>query len=54
MEGKEIIKLKTMTYFVDRFYKKLREPDSVVPALASLCGGCNFSWKQGICKRLSK
>lgn len=40
MDYKEVIKIKTMNYFLDRFYKRLNEPQSVVTPLTSLCGGC--------------
>jgi hypothetical protein len=40
MDAKEVIKIKPMGYFMDRFFKKLNEPQSVVAPLTSLCGGC--------------
>lgn len=40
MDFKEVIKIKPMSYFIDRFFKKLSEPQSVVPPLTGLCGGC--------------
>jgi hypothetical protein len=40
MEGKELVKVKPQGYFMERFFKKLAEPISVVEPMTSLCGGC--------------